>query len=89
MASSSSVDTELQAMSISKREIGEVTTVETHRAVQHVLSVIPGLLDVALQCTRIQRLQQLEATQKLPRDGHDCAPVVELSAILHHVSMLR
>jgi hypothetical protein len=61
--------------------IGEGTT---YRAVQHILTSISAPLDVALQRTRIQRLQQLEAAQQIAGDRHYRSPVIELTTVLEH-----
>lgn len=54
----------------------------TNRTVQHVLSLVPALLDVTLECARVERLQKLKGAEQFRRYTHDRAPIVELSAIL-------
>lgn len=56
----------------------------TYRTAQDAVSLVATLLDVILQCCRIQRLQQLEAAEKLAGDRHDSSPVVKLATILLH-----
>jgi len=55
---------------------------DTYWTVQHVLTSISSLLDMILQCTRVQRLQQFKATQKVAGYRHDGAPIVELATVL-------
>lgn len=40
---------------------------ETYRAVEHLGALVPAFLDVILESIRIQRLEELEATQELGR----------------------
>lgn len=56
---------------------------KTYRTVEHILSGISALLDMTLQRTRIQRLEKLEATEQIARNGHDGTPIVKLSAVLN------
>jgi len=55
---------------------------KTYGTVQHTLTLVPALLDVALERTAIQWLQQLEGTEQLRADTHDGTPVVELAAVI-------
>jgi hypothetical protein len=55
----------------------------TYRTVEHVLTFVSALLNVSLEGTRVQWLEQLEAAQQLTRHGHDGSPVVELSTVLY------
>lgn len=55
---------------------------KTYWAVQHAIPLVSTFLDMALQRTGVQRLQQFETAEKICRDRHDCAPVVKLAAIL-------
>lgn len=54
----------------------------TYRTVQHRISLVSPLLDVALQGAGIKRLQKLEATEKLARNRHHGAPIIEFAAVL-------
>ena len=59
------------------------------------MAFVSALLNMALEGTRVQWLQQLEAAQQLTRHGHDGSPVVELSTVVggtedcHHVAIVR
>lgn len=64
------------------------STLQTYRAVEHALPLVPALLDVTLQRARIQWLQKFKRAQKLARNTHHSAPVVEFTAVLHVVSLL-
>lgn len=37
---------------------------------------------MALQCTRIERLEKFETAEEFIRNTHNCPPVVELATIL-------
>ena len=50
--------------------------------VQHILPPAPSLLYVTFHSAGIEWLEQLETTKQLVRHGHDCAPVIEFSAVL-------
>lgn len=54
----------------------------TYRAVENTVSLVSTFLDMAFKSARIKRLEELKAAEQLARNGHDCPPVVEFSAIL-------
>ena len=60
----------------------EAARKKTYWTVQHAVSFVAPFLDVTFQCTRVKRLQQLEAAKKLAGNRHDGSPVVELSTVL-------
>jgi hypothetical protein len=52
------------------------------RAVEHALPLASAFLNMALECARVERLQELEGAEQFSRDAHDGAPVIEFAAIL-------
>ena len=57
----------------------------TYRAVEDAVPLVAAFLDMVLQRTRVERLEQFEAAQQLPGHGHDGAPVVEFAAVLSRI----
>lgn len=47
-----------------------------------MLSLVSALLDMTLECARIERLEQLKATEQLGGNRHNGAPVVKFAAVL-------
>ncbi len=77
----SSAQTQLQARSDCQlRSFVQVSS--TYWTIEHVLSLVAPFLDVTLQRTRVERLQQLETAQQLVGDSHDGTPIIELTAVL-------
>lgn len=54
----------------------------TYRTVQHLLSLVSPLLDVALESIRVEGLEEFKAAKQLGRHGHDGTPVVKFTAVL-------
>lgn len=59
----------------------------TYRTVEHILTGISALLDMTLECTRIEWLQKFETAEQIARYRHDGTPIVKFSAILDIVSI--
>lgn len=55
---------------------------KTYGTVDSAIALIATLLDVALESTRVKRLEQFEAAQKIRGDRHDSSPVVKFAAVL-------
>ena len=49
----------------------------TYRTVERAIALVPSLLNVAFQRTRVEGFEKLKATKKFAGDAHDCPPVVE------------
>ena len=55
---------------------------KAHWTVEHAVPLVATLLDMALQRTGIEWLEQFEAAEKFAGYRHDSTPIVEFSAIL-------
>lgn len=84
MATTSSFeDTGWQAMVMSVCACVSICKLHTYRTVEHILPFVATLLNVSFQGRGVQWLEQFEAAQQFPGYGHDCAPIVEFTAVLY------
>lgn len=53
-----------------------------YRTTQYAVPLVPSLLDMILQGSRIQGLQKFKTTEQFSRNRHDCTPVIEFATVL-------
>ena len=54
----------------------------TYGTTQNAVSLVPTLLNMILQSSRIQGFQEFKTTEQLARNRHDRTPIIEFAAIL-------
>lgn len=60
----------------------------TYRTVEHILTLVAALLDVAFERAVVEGLEQFEGAEQLRGDAHDGAPIIEFAAVLFVESAL-